>query len=69
MKVNVIMLNTFDAEIAITHLGESRPFKKRLVTIHLTKEQEEALQPRLLGLLNGEDCYEEYGDAWLEVGG
>ena len=69
MTVNVVMLNTFEAEMAIVHFGQLRPYKKRIVTIKLTRKQEEALQQRLLGQSNGEKRYEEYGDAWLEIGG
>lgn len=66
MKLVVVMLDTFESEMAMVHLNQSRPFSRRVVQIDLTSEQIAALRPRHLGKSSGTDRYEEIERCWLE---
>lgn len=69
MKLMVIMLDTFDAEMSVVHLGQTKPFGRRFVSIELTPDQVKKLKPRHLGKSGGTDRFEELGEVWLEGGG
>ena len=65
-RVCVVMLDRFRTEMAITFENQCVPYGRRLVTIELTDEQQDALVPRVVGQSGVTDRYEEIGDVWIE---
>lgn len=68
MKIYIIMLDTHRTRIALVHENEHIPYRRRLVEIVLTPEQEALLQPLCVGTEGGNDVFEEYGPAWFQKG-
>lgn len=65
--LQVTMLNTWSTHCAIVHENQGRPYGRRQVTIDLTPEQVEQLQPKVVGQDGADDRHEEIGEVWLEV--
>ena len=66
MKLTVVMLDTWQTQIAIQYENEHRPYGKRTVQIELSPEQIRQLDPRKLGTSGGHDVHETIGEVWLE---
>jgi len=70
MKLTVVMLNTYPAEMAIQHFNESRPFTRRTVQIELTPGQVAEVSPRHVGTYGGGakkfEYHEEIERCWIE---
>lgn len=66
MKLTVVFADTFSSEMSVVHLGESRPYKKRTVSIYLTPEQADKLKAQSVGTSNGKERFEEIFECFLE---
>lgn len=66
MKVCVVMLDTHRTRMAVIHENEHIPYRRRLVEVYLTPEQEELLEGRKVGIEAGEPVFEEIGPMWIE---
>jgi DNA-binding MarR family transcriptional regulator len=66
VKLHFVLADTYRTYVAAVYENEHRPYKKRIVTVGLTPEQEEAIRPREVGMRNGARVYEEILDVILE---
>jgi hypothetical protein len=64
--LTVVLANTHRTSVAIIHEGESMPYPRRTVQVHLTAEQQRLLAPQYTGHAGGVKMYEEVVGTWLE---
>ena len=69
MKLTVVIGDTWTTTCRLEHENEWVPYKRRVVKIELTPEQEALLEMRIVGLNKGADIYEEILDSWIENDG
>ena len=65
--IRVVLEDRWESRLALQHENQSIPYAKRLVTLTLTPEQEEAIRPRRIGTDCGREVFEDIREAWLEV--
>lgn len=66
MRVTFILADVAAAEWAAM-AGTPMPQRQRSVTIELTPEQEQAVRPRSVGIMNGKEQFEEYVGCFVEA--
>lgn len=66
MKLSVLILDRWRTTVAIIHENSYVPYGRRVVQIELTPDQIEKIKLRSVGVDRGKDCFEEYGDVWIE---
>lgn len=66
MRVTFIIADTYRAEVAMIHEGQTCPYRKRSVTIDLTDEQIAAISPRRVGKRGPDEVYEEVLECFIE---
>ncbi len=64
--LRVVMENRWESRLVLQHENQSVPYTKRLVTLTLTPEQEEAIRPRRIGTEGGREVFEDIREAWIE---
>ena len=68
MKLHIILADTWRSIMTREMTNQAVPFTKRVVTIELTPEQEEAVKPQHVGTNGGVDMYEEILEVIVEEG-
>lgn len=66
MKLFVVMVDDCQSIIDMQHFQESTPYKRRVVSVELSEEQARKLRKKRTGENMGEQCFEFYGNAWIE---
>ena len=66
MRVAFILADTTRTYIGHVYENEHVPFKRRVVVISLTPEQEAAIAPEPTGMLDGKETVEEVIDCFID---
>lgn len=66
MKLQVVMLDRYRTEVAVSYENQCVPYGRRLVSIELTPEQSKALEPRVVSEPGTNARFEEIGEVWIE---
>jgi hypothetical protein len=66
MKLHFVWADTWRNRMAIIHENESFPYQKRVVTVELTPEQLETIQPQRVGQEGLQPQYEEFYEVIAE---